>query len=224
MGFFKQDYLDFFIELAGNNTKDWFDANRIRYEKFVKIPFSEFVQHVINSIAKQDSDFADLTAKECIFRINRDIRFSNDKTPYKLMSSAVVAVNGKKSHSINGIYFEFGPEHIRIYGGVYEIDKENLYKLREGICENLTEFKKLYNSEAFKSLFGDIQGLKNKIIPSEFKENANSEPLIFNKQFYFYTTYPAETLLDDDLDEILINAYRVGKPLEDFFNHFIHRT
>ena len=66
------------------------------------------------------------------------IRFSKDKTPYKTMCSAVISPQGKKSNSMHGIYFELGPEHVRAYGGVYEIEKDDLYALREGIASNPT--------------------------------------------------------------------------------------
>ena len=101
MADFTKDYLDFFIELAGNNNKDWFDINRKRYEQSVKKPFYAFVQRLIDHFALSYPAFKELTASECVFRINRDIRFSKDKSPYKMMCSAVIAPNGKKieSHS-----------------------------------------------------------------------------------------------------------------------------
>jgi uncharacterized protein (TIGR02453 family) len=131
MKFFNPDFIDFFKELAANNHKDWFDLNRKRYEQSVKKPFAAFTQYMIDVIAKENSDFNDLLAKDCIFRINRDIRFSNDKTPYKTMSSAVIATGVKKSTAINGIYFEFSAEHVRVYGGIYEINKEEIKRKKK---------------------------------------------------------------------------------------------
>ena len=93
---FTQDFIDFFSELEKNNTKEWFDANRKRYEKSVKIPFSAFTQAFINEVAKDDPELQQ-EAKNCTFRINRDIRFSNDKTPYKSTSSAIITKGGKKN-------------------------------------------------------------------------------------------------------------------------------
>lgn len=223
MSFFSQDYLDFFIELAGNNNKDWFDLNRKRYEENIKKPFHNFTQHLINEIAKTDASFKDLEAKNCIFRINRDIRFSKDKAPYKMMCSAVITPGGKKSKAINGVYFELGPEHIRAYGGVYEVDKEGLETLREGIADNLEDFKKLYSSKKFKSTFGEIRGEKNKVLPSHLKEIAENESLIYNKQFYFFAEFPAQSVTSQDLDKIILECYEAGKPIEAFFNQFIQR-
>lgn len=223
MAFFQKDFLDFFIELAPNNNKDWFDLNRKRYENSVKEPFKKFVNHIICKLAEIDPAFKELEAKDCIFRINRDIRFSKDKQPYKMQVSAVVSPLGKKSKAINGVYFELGPEHLRVYGGVYEIDKDDLLAVREGIAENIAEFQKTYNNPLFVKTFGELKGEKNKIIPKELKLAAEKEPLIFNKQWYFYTQFEPERILIDNLDETIINCYKAGRPVEEFFNKLIKK-
>lgn len=223
MAFFDKDFIRFFIELAPNNNKDWFDKNRSRYEQVVREPFKAFVQHMIDLISKKNPEFRDLEPKDCIFRINRDIRFSKDKTPYKTMVSAVIAPEGKKSKAINGVYFELTPEHVRVYGGVYDVDREDIMAIREGIAENQEEFKKLYNDPGFRKVYGTILGDKNKVIPKELKEDAEKEPLIYNKQWYFYTEFKPEQILKDDLDKKIIDCFRVGKPIEDFFNSLIKR-
>lgn len=224
MAHFTQDYLDFFIELAPNNNKDWFDANRKRYETAIKKPFTAFVQHLISDFGKYDRRYKELDASACIFRINRDIRFAKDKSPYKLFCSAVIAPNGKKSDSIHGIYFELGPEAVRVYGGIYEADKDAVMAIREGIAENVTAFKKLQADKEFKEIYGTIRGERNKLLPAELKEAAAKEELIYNKQWYFMAEFPAEELLSTNLDALLKRCYNAGRPLELFFNQFIQRS
>lgn len=224
MADFTKDYLDFFIELAGNNNKDWFDLNRKRYEQSVKKPFYAFVQRLIDHFALSYPAFKDLTASECIFRINRDIRFSKDKSPYKMMCSAVIAPNGKKSKAIHGVYFELGPEAVRVYGGIYEIDKDDLLLVREGISENLETFSTLKNAPEFKKVYGEIRGEKNKILPKELKEAAEKEPLIFNKQWYFMTEFDADLVVSDQLFDTIISCFKAGEPIDLFFNQFIQRS
>jgi len=221
MSFFTQEFLSFFIELAPNNNKDWFDLNRKRYETHVKKPFVVFVQHIISELTKIDSNFSNVEPKDCMFRINRDIRFSKDKSPYKMMMSAVVSSEGKKSKSIDGIYFELGPEHVRVYGGVYEADKEDLNKIRTGISENLTEFQKLYQDEHFVSTFGSILGEKNKVLAKELKDSAINETLLYNKQWYFYAQFEPEKILEENFDQLILDCYKVARPIEQFFNRFI---
>ncbi len=221
MTFFTKEFLSFFIELAPNNNKDWFDLNRKRYETHVKKTFNSFVQHIILELGKIDPKFLTLETKDCIFRINRDIRFAKDKSPYNMMVSAVVSPEGKKSKSIDGIYFELGPEHVRVYGGVYEAEKEDLHKIRIGISENLVEFQKLYKDEHFVSTFGSILGEKNKVLAKELKDLAVNEPLLYNKQWYFYAQFEPEILLEENFDQLILDCYKVARPIEHFFNRFI---
>lgn len=221
---FDSDFLAFFKELAANNNKDWFDLNRKRYEQKVKVPFQQFVQFLIDEIAKQHPIFKELTPSECIFRINRDIRFSKDKSPYKMMTSAVIAPNGKKSRAIHGVYFELGPEAVRVYGGIYEIDKEDLLLVRKGIAAHLDTFHALVHAPEFVKTYGAILGEKNRIMPAHLKEAAQAEPLICNKQWYFMTEFPAELILSPKLSDTILECFRIGEPLELFFNQFIDRT
>ena len=96
---FEKDFIDFFKELAQNNNKEWFDSNRKRYESSIKKPFKEFISKLISEIQLHDSEVL-IEPKDAIFRINRDIRFSKDKTPYKLQTSAIVSAGGRKNREI----------------------------------------------------------------------------------------------------------------------------
>lgn len=214
--FFTNDYVSFFKELAANNHKDWFDLNRKRYESSVKEPFKKFVQHVITEFTKLDKSFEDLEAKDCIFRINRDVRFSADKTPYKLYASAVISPGGKKSRSLSGVYVELTPEHVRVYSGVYEPDKEEIYDIRSHITANMDEFKSIIQAPAFKKLFGEIRGEKNKILPPEFKQAAVQQPLIFNKQWYFFAEFTPDHIAKPGLDELVVSCYKTALPVSSF--------
>ncbi|MEY4603743.1 MAG: hypothetical protein RIT43_1035 [Bacteroidota bacterium] len=214
--FFTQDFVDFFKELAANNHKEWFDVHRKRYENTVKEPFKDFVQHLIVEFAKTNSEFSDLEAKDCIFRINRDIRFSADKTPYKLYTSAVISPGGKKSRSLSGVYVELTPEHVRVYGGVYEPDKDEVYDIRSHIASNPDEFSSLTQVSEFKKLFGEIRGEKNKILPPEFKQAAVKQPLIFNKQWYFFAEFTPDHIALPGLDQLVISCYKTALPVSSF--------
>lgn len=222
MAFFTEDFLDFFIELAPNNNKEWFDANRKRYETSVKEPFKKFVQHLLDEFAKTDKAFADSEAKNSIFRINRDIRFSKDKTPYKTQVSAVISPDGKKDRTASGVYIELGPAHLRVYAGIYELDKEQLLEVREGIANNISKFQKLYTNDDFKNTFGEIRGEKNKIIPKHLKEAGEKEPLIFNKQWYYFIEFDPTTILEHNLDDIILDCSKKAAPVSKFLKSHIH--
>ncbi len=221
MTYFTADFILFFQELAANNNRDWFNDNKKRYEKSVKKPFAEFVKALIEAAQKIDERI-DIEPKQAIFRIYRDIRFSKDKTPYKIFASAMVAPGGRKSMDIPaGFYLEAHPEHLRLYNGLYRVSKDNLQKVRTAIIEQPKRFEALINDKAFKQHFGEIQGEKNKRIPKEFKAAAETQPLIVNKQFYYYTSFDIDTLLEEDVIEKIMKAYQVSKPLSEFFEEAI---
>ena len=107
------NFIQFYKDLAANNNRDWFHGNKKRYEQTVKKPFQNFVTSLINAF-KEIEPTTEMTAKQAIFRINRDIRFSKDKTPYKLHASAAISTTNKKDYANpKGIYIEINPDFIR---------------------------------------------------------------------------------------------------------------
>lgn len=215
MVYFEKDFLKFYHDLSQNNNTAWFNENRLRYENSVKKPFIAFVGDFINLIRNFEPDIT-LQPADAIFRINRDIRFSKDKTPYKTHSSAIISKYGRKDKCYPGIYFEFTFDKVMFYGGAWSVEPKILQKIRQNIANNLPEFKKAYKNKEFKNKFGSIQGEKAKKIPPELKSAAEEEPLIYNKQFYFGAELPAELILKDELIEVLLQHYLVSKELNDF--------
>ena len=191
--YFTEAYLHFFMDLAANNHKDWFDQNRSRYQTEVKAAMEVFVGDLISTL-KKDADLGDLKASDCIFRINKDIRFSKDKTPYKLQMSALIVKGGRKQMYDPGLYIELGPEFLNIYTGFYMPEKDQLLKIREKIAANPATFEKIINAKAFKASFGEVRGEKSKILPKELKEVAKLHELIYNKQFYLVHQVDAEKI------------------------------
>ncbi len=213
MAYFNQDFLDYFKELAANNNRDWYHENKKRYEKSVKEPFNAFVQEIIDRTAKIDDRFDGL-AKDAVFRIYRDIRFSKDKTPYKLHMSAVVAPGGRKTGmGIPGMYLQLGPEDFRFYSGLYMPEKAVLNQVRTYISEHSDELDQLVSDKEFVAKFGELQGEKNKVLPKEFKAAAEKQPFIFNKQFYFYASLPPETILKDDFADLVMEYFQSSQPM-----------
>ena len=215
MAWFSPDFNRFFIELAANNNKDWFDANRTRYENVVKKPFEAFVGEMIQRIAKVDPKLR-IEPKEAIFRINRDVRFSKDKAPYKLNRSALISAAGRKDMNAPGIYFELGPEAVHIYGGAYMPDKDELLRIRSRIAKDLTKFKKLREDKEFVKYFGAIQGEANKRLPPEFQAAAAKEPVLFNKQFYYGAELPAKAVTSTKLPDALMEHYHAMAAMSKF--------
>ena len=215
MAYFTKDVLKFLKDLDKNNNRDWFNANKDRYVEHIKEPFEAFIQVMIDEMQKLDRNVL-ITPKDAIFRIYRDTRFSKDKTPYKTYISAIVSRGGRKNRSSPGVYLQFSAEDAKIYSGAYELDKNGLQNVREGIASNLKEFDKLINDKKFKNKFGEVQGEKNKRIPKEFQEVAKEQPLIANKQFYYFAKFEPEFILDPKLPKKLMDYYKVAQPLGNF--------
>lgn len=222
MTYFDSDFLQFFKDLAANNNRDWFHANKKRYEGSVKNPFKAFITDLIQEVKAIEPNI-DMEAKDAIFRINRDIRFSKDKSPYKLHSSAAISAGGRKAMNIPGIYVQIDPEHLSIYSGVYQPGKDDLYAIREHIAANHEKFEQLINDVHFKSSFGSIQGEVNKIIPKEFKTAAQEQPLLYKKNFYYFVEMEPESILKEDVMTVILGHYKNALPLNRFFTEAIQQ-
>jgi uncharacterized protein (TIGR02453 family) len=192
-----KNFFQFLRDLAKNNNKDWFDVNRSRYEVDVKKPFEDFVIQLGNELSKFDPEIQG-DFKKNIFRINKDIRFSKDKTPYKTNRSVAYSLNGKKDHEDPGYYLELGAEKSYIAGGAWCPSPEKLLKIRSEIYYNTEDFNKLLNDRKFKNTFSDIQGERSKILPKDIKEWAADSEYIYNKQFYFWKEFDNKEVLDKD--------------------------
>lgn len=215
--YFSEDYLEFLKDLAANNNRDWFHENKKRYEESVKEPFKVFIEEIINRMHAIDPEVK-IVPQQAIFRINRDIRFSKDKTPYKTRNSAIIAKDGRKGMHNPGMYLELGPEHIRVYGGLYMPDKDMLYAIRKKIANEQDRFDKVINNPEFKKVFGEIQGEKNKRIPKEFKKAGEKQPLIYNKGFYYFTEIPPEYITRPDLPDLIMEKHLAAEPVRKFLH------
>jgi uncharacterized protein (TIGR02453 family) len=215
MGYFTDDYLSFFRELNAYNSKAWFDKNRNRYEKCVKQPFTALVEEMIVRIHSDNPDVV-ISPSEAIFRINRDIRFTKDKTPYKTHMGALISPAGRKAKNIPGFYFQIGKDGIRIYSGVHNLGKNEIQEVRKYLAENLDMFDKIINNKKFKSCFHEICGEKNRKLPPEFKNAYEKQPLIANKDYYVFTDIDSKYTTDLHLADKLMGYYYTAKPLMEF--------
>lgn len=215
MSYFNNDFINFFKELEKNNSKAWFDENRKRYESSVKKPFYSFVDELIFRISEKDPEVR-ITAKDAVMRINRDIRFSPDKTPYNVHYGAIISSAGRKDKSVPGYFIRFSPKMIGIFGGAHGIDKHQLQKIRHSIAKDLKGFQKVISQKDFVQKFGTIQGEQHKRIPPEFQEVASKEPLIANKQFYYMAELDPKLITDDSLEDVLMNYWETARPVQQF--------
>jgi uncharacterized protein (TIGR02453 family) len=215
MAWFEQDAIEFFRELEFNNNKEWFEANKKRYETSVKKPMEAFADHMIERM-REILPNIQATGKQSVFRIYKDVRFSKDKTPYKTNAGMHINDGGKGDLGSPGLYFHIDPRVMGIASGRYQLEPGPLRNLRMHIAANLQEFQELLEDPGFQRYFRGIVGDKNKILPPELREAAAKQPLIFNKQFYYWSEHEAESATRDDLDEFLMEHMRACRRMNEF--------
>lgn len=215
MSHFEPAALEFLADLAAHNDRDWFSEHRKTYEQKVRDPFKAFVSDVIAACAEREPAFADLEPKHCIFRINRDTRFSKDKQPYKTHLSAGISPGGKKSGD-PGLYVHFDAGRLVVGGGAYWVEKDDLYVLREHIAAQPEQFNKLLAKPSFKRKYGALQGERNVRLPKEFRAAAEVCPHILNKQFFYMAELPVQHVVSPSLVQKVMEHFDAAAEVRQF--------
>ena len=213
--YFTPDFLAFFRELADNNNRPWFETQKPRYEASVKAPLEAFVTAVLERIAPFEETIQ-ATAKDCIYRINRDVRFAKDKSPYKSNASFVASTLGRKFEGAHGLYVELSGDKVFIATGAYQPTTQQLYYIRKAIVEQSDVFHALLEAKDFKKNFVTLKGDENKKIPADFKEAYEREPLLIKKQYLCMVELPAESILSETFLDQVVTYYLASKPLDEF--------
>ncbi len=211
--------LKFLTQLKKNNNKTWFDAHRAQYEA-ARIDFSNFIQLVIDALQKTDTSIAGLTSKECLFRINRDVRFSKDKKPYKENFGAAISAGGRKS-IYAAYYFHCSPGNSFVGGGLWMPDPNHLKKIRQEIDYNWEEFQSILKEKSFKKIFGDLyQGAEISLsrTPKGYQEDHPAIEYLKLKSFIAETKITDEEMTKSTLHKKTIAAFESLQPLFRFIN------
>ena len=214
--------LKFLKDLAKNNNKPWFDAHRSEYEA-AKTDFASFIQTIIEKHGKKDTTIAHLKAKDCVFRINRDVRFSKDKSPYKDNMGGYMSRGGKKS-VFGGYYFHCQPGRCFTGGGLWMPMPPELNKVRQEIDYNFTEFKKIIGSKKFKSVYGDLSRDAEYVlsrVPKGYETNNPAAEYLKMKSFVALVPLKDSAITSRDLTKKVLTAFDTLQPLIDFINRSI---
>jgi uncharacterized protein (TIGR02453 family) len=202
--------LGFLRELEGQNERGWFEANRNRYEKARRI-FIELVGELIDAFGPVD-DLGGVTVKECVFRINRDVRFSKDKSPYKTVMSAVLGRGGRKS-GVRSYYFHIESEgRSFLAGGLYAPSAAELGAVRQALADDARAFKKIIRAPAFVREFGELGGDSLKVAPLGYPKDHPDIELLRKKQFLVMHRLTDEEILSEDLIPRALAVYKAMKP------------
>lgn len=213
----------FLKELRANNYKEWFDLNRARYAG-LKQAFEAFINLVITEIAQFDKEAAQTTARASIFRINRDIRFSPDKNPYKTNFGAFIAKGGRKGiHA--GYYIHVEPGECFLAGGIYMPSGPVLKSIREEIYENIAEFRAILHEATFMKHFGGkLWEDKLKTAPKGFPKDFPDLEYLKYKHYTVAKNEPDKMYWQPGFIQEVKDVFRAIQPFNAFLNRAVEHA
>jgi uncharacterized protein (TIGR02453 family) len=209
--------LQFLAELKKNNNKEWFEANRKKYEA-AKEDVKQITEKLIKALGAHDEEIGQLLVKDCTFRINRDVRFSKDKAPYKSNISCIFSKGGKNSDK-SGFYVHIEPGVAFVGAGYWAPEAKKLAAIRQEIDYNLQDWEKIISSKKFKETFGE---LSNENIlqrpPKGYDIDNPAIEFLKLKSFIVRKKLSDTELLDKNFVKNVTTLYSTVKPMLDFLD------
>lgn len=214
----KATTLKFLTDLKKNNNREWFAENKSRYES-AKDDFHHFIGSIIQKAGKINPAYTQLEAKDCVFRIYRDVRFSKNKDPYKVNFSAQLKEGGKKSGKC-GFYIHIEPSGNAsfIAGGYWMPEAPLLKKLRQEVEYNTADFKAILNNKTFKKWYPALEEHKLKKAPKGVDATHPDIELLKYNSYIVIHAIDTKELTDKNLEKTLLKGLQVIKPFIDFLN------
>jgi len=208
--------MNFLTDLNRNNNREWFNDNHQRYEES-RDQMLFFTGLIIQKIREFDPGIPLMSPKECLFRIYRDVRFSNDKRPYKIHMGSYIAPGGRKSNRA-GYYLHLEPGNSIISGGIWCPEAAPLRAVRTEIMENAEEFKEILNDKKFKKYYPAIEGEKLKTAPKGFDKDFKDIDLLRYKSYAFSTPLSDKQVLNGDFIDYSVDACQTLFRINRFLN------
>lgn len=211
--------IEFLNDLKSNNSKSWFDLNRKRYDN-VKADYISLAGNILGQMKKIDPSLEMVETKECVFRINRDIRFSADKSPYKTNLGIALHPGGKK-FNLAAYYLHIEPGHSFIGGGLWMPEAPLLSKVRKEIHYFYNDLIEILNNPLYKKTYGSLdieEGQKLSRPPKGYEAEDPAIEFLKLKSFTASTPLSDEMLTSDKLIPHIIDRFTILKPFIGFIN------
>lgn len=215
-----EDILDFLRELRQHNNREWFNE---RKEQFIELRtlFLNKVDELIRLISVFDEEVVGLTAKDCVYRIYRDTRFSPDKTPYKTFFSAYIASKGGKKSLRAGYYLHLEPGNCLLSGGVWCPESKLLKGLREAVYEHCDEFIDITENPEFKKRYPIFDGEMLKTIPRPFPKDFKYPALLMRKDYVVIGKREDTFFKGNDWIINVAEDFKILQPFNRFLNYTV---
>jgi len=212
---------DFLTELEQNNNRDWFQQNKNCYDAALE-NVQDFVTQLIAGISVFDASVSSLSAKDCIFRIYKDVRFSHDKTPYKTHFGTYIAPGGRKGGNA-GYYIHIQDNSSFLVGGLWVIDPSILKKVREEIYYAPEELVGILENNTFKSTFGALSEEYNlKKAPKNYPIDFQHIHLLKYRHYCVEKAVSNVEVTAKDFFEKCLQILEVSAPLVKYMNKVVH--
>ena len=218
-----QDILVFFSELAANNHREWFLDNKKRYDA-IREEFIELAAQIIDELSPLDPTIGNPDPRKCLYRINRDLRFTPDKRPYKTHISFFLSSYGIKRSGEAGYYLQIGEEEYGLQGngglggGIFMPDKVKLAAIRQEIFYNTDDFLAIINDKEYRHFFGDTFLTMKKLTraPKGYPNDWPHADLLKYNDYCSAHTIPADVITSPTLKDYILRAFRATLPLNQF--------
>ena len=216
-----KEAIQFIEDLKANNNTEWMHANKKRYESFKK-DYHSYIASILEEMKPLDKSLEPLEIKNCTFRINRDIRFSKDKSPYKTNIGVWFSTNKLKKNS-PGYYIHFEKGSSFIAGGSWSPEVEELKKIRKEIAFFYDDLEKILNDADFKKEFKTLSRDENNVLKKAPKGYEPNHPAI---EYLKLKSFTASQKIEDKLFSDSDFAKKIAKKLIVMknFNHFLNRA
>ncbi|MDR0370886.1 MAG: DUF2461 domain-containing protein [Prevotellaceae bacterium] len=216
-----QEALQFLFELKKNNSREWFTENKARYD-LIKKNHELLIGKIIAEIVTFDEGLKYLTAKECLFRIYRDTRFSPDKTPYKTHIGAYMAPDGGRKSPKAGYYFHLEPGNSFVSIGIWQPEPLVLKELRQSVHDNIDEYKEITENPAFSSYYNILfDDGKLKTVPRGFDKDLPHAELLKLKHYSYAHLLTDGELKEKDFPAYIADKFKIAYPFNNFINYTI---
>lgn len=212
---FPEEGLRFLRALARHNDREWFRARKDVYERALRAPMAA----VVEAFDREFRDFApELVAvpRISIFRIYRDTRFSEDKTPLKTHIAAVFPYHGLPKGSAPGLYLEVNPKTVFVAGGLYRPDPADLRLVRAHLAENVTRFRSIVESPGFVRTCGGLQGEQLQRVPRGYAPDHPAAAYLQYRQFVAAREFPVSLAATGRFFPTILKIFRDAAPFVRF--------
>jgi uncharacterized protein (TIGR02453 family) len=207
----------FLKSLKRNNRREWFQTRKEIYQEKVRGPMMQLVDALNRQLASFAPEYTNAPEK-AVYRVYRDTRFSNDKTPYKTHIAAIFPRRGMEKHVGGGFYFSVSPWELEVAGGVYMPGPEHLNLIRHFLAGRHEEFRRIASSRTLRRLMGPVVGEQLARVPKGFERDHPAADLVRYKQIYVDAALDPALALTSKLLPELVARFKAMLPLVDFLN------